>query len=77
LETRIESIRVNTLLDLDVIENFIDSRFISKYKIYYRKKTNLYNLEKLEEKISLRIKKNNTNIDKDIKLSERFKLRYN
>jgi hypothetical protein len=57
LETRIESIRVNTLLDLDVIENFINSRFISKYKIYYRKKTNPYNLEKLEEEISFKIEK--------------------
>jgi hypothetical protein len=77
LKTRIKSIRVNTLLNLNVIGNFIDLRFINKYKIYYRRKINPYNLKKLEEEISLRIKKNNTNIDKDIKLLKKFKLRYN
>jgi hypothetical protein len=53
---RIESIRVNTLLNLNVIGNFIDSRFINKYKIYYRKKHS-YNLKKLKEEIFLKIKK--------------------
>jgi hypothetical protein len=57
LKTRIESIRVNTLLDLDATRNFINLKFISKYKIYCRRKVNPYNLEKLEEENSLRIKK--------------------